>query len=800
MTKHAESYALSPSQITSAVDKKTITQAIKSAANNEQTFIGQDRARQAISFGLGIKSSGYNIYVMGEQATGRHTLVQEFLHQAVRQNPTPDTVGYINNFDDNREPYALRLKPGEGKQLQTDIEEFINELLDTFPAAFDNPGYQRKKSGIDREFNDKYEKAIEYVEQFALKHDVVLYEESGTISFSPVINGQPIDDKEFANLEDEKRQFYYDLISQLEEFLNEQLLELPQWKREMSEKLRKLKRDTIEQGIKPLVKDLEHKYSSDLGVLKFLRQLKPHLIDAIIEITADHGKEDKHEELDRHAILAEQYLPNILVEHAPDAGAPIIYEPNPTFTNLFGRIEYSNLGGSLFTNYSMIRGGALHKANGGFLLLDADKLMSQPMVWDALILAIKTRQLKADLPQWETGMVNSMTLTPQPINLNVKVILMGSRELYYLLQDYDNDFNEQFRVLADFEHEIDADGQNLSVFIHKVKKHVADIDDIETISDAAISRLVEFSLRQAEHQHRLSARFAEVIELVNEATYFCHLKQETSIDITHVEEALDAKQHRSGRISEAVLDDIKEGQVLISTDGNAVGKVNGLTVLDIGGSSFGTPARISSTVYAGSNGIVDIEREVELGQSIHSKGVLLLSGYLGNKYTQHFPLTISANIAIEQSYGHIDGDSASLAELCALISALTGVPIHQNFAVTGSINQHGEVQSVGGVNEKIEGFFKLCSARGLSGEHGVIIPHTNRVNLVLSKEVVNAVKKGKFQIYAVKYVDEAMEILTDETAGNLSAKGNYPRGSINHKALKRLKEFSDLVNGNPDEE
>lgn len=788
---------LAADQLTPTLNRKVINAALQDDDALNSTFIGQERAREALTFGLGIDAKGYNLYVMGEPATGRFTLVKDYIERHVAQLPTPEDWLYINNLDEEREPFVLRLHPGGGKQFVKDMSNLIDELLDTFPAAFDHPTYQRKKAAISRDFEQRYDQAIDALERYAQAHNVALYEEGGTISFSPIVNGEPINDTDFAKLSDKERQYFYDLIDELENRLSESLLGLPAWKRESSERQRELNKATAEQGIKPLLKALEHKYAGELGILKYLRQIRPHLVDTIVSLLVDDSKEDKADELDRRVLFEEQFLPNVVVGRALDEGAPVIYEPNPTYQNLFGKIEYTNIHGSVYTNYRMIRPGALHRANGGYLLLDVDQLIDQPYVWDALKQAIKFGTLKMDLPQQDVGMVNNITLNPQPIDLKVKVILLGSRALYYTLQDYDDEFDELFRVLVDFDLEIPVTPQSLFDFVGRVRKHIERLG-LNGITLSAMQRLVEYSLRMAEHQGKLSAHFADVIELINEAHYFCLKNQEAELDLGHLNTALTAKKRRTGRVSQSLLNDIKEGHVLIATDGTAVGKVNGLTVLEIGDTAFGTPARITSTVFAGASGVVDIEREVELGQPIHSKGVMLLTGYLGYKYAQHFPLTLSANIALEQSYGHIDGDSASLGELVALISALTEIPANQALAVTGSINQYGEVQAVGGVNEKIEGFFDLCQHRGLTGRQGVVIPHSNAINLVLDKAVVEAVKQGKFHIYTAKTVDEALSLLMQQEAGTLSSKGRYPKNTINYHAVNRLYNIAMIVNGGDD--
>ncbi|MGB3726158.1 MAG: ATP-binding protein [Glaciecola sp.] len=763
-------------------------------ASTQHFLIGQERAKDALSFGLGVDLPGYNLFVMGEQATGRFTLVSEYIKNNANTHHSLQDWCYLNNLDNEREPVALCLPAGDSAALVDDIESFIDEILATFPAVFENPGFQRKKASITRHFDQKYDGAIDQVEQVALKQSIALVEDGNSISFAPIIDGTPLNDAEFTRRTDIDRQHYYDLIDKLEVLLSEVLLELPTWQRESVEQQKALKQETVEQGIRPLLKDLERKYSHNIAILKYLRQLKHHVIDMVIETLIVDAKEDKSDEYDKRALFVDTYVPNILVCNKQGAEAPLIYEPNPTYQNLFGKIEYTSVQGSVYTNYRMITAGALHKANAGYLVLDADKVLDHPHVWEALKLALKFGQIRLELPQQEVGMVNSITQTPEPMNLQVKVILLGSSDLYYTLQEYDPEFKELFRVLVDFDHEIDVNPTNIEQFVCRVKQHVHSIN-LSDISQDAIKELVLYSLRQAEHQTKLSAKFADVIELLNEANYYCQLHQQAVLKTEHLKQALLAKKHRSGRVSDTFLQDIEEGHVLITTEGTAVGTLNGLTVLEVGDTVFGTPARVTATVYAGSNGVVDIEREVELGQPIHSKGVLLLTGYLGNKYAQAFSLTLSANIALEQSYGYIDGDSASLGELLALISSLTDIPLHQGIAVTGSINQLGEVQAVGGINEKIEGYFTLCAARGLTGQQGVIIPKSNTVNLMLSDAVINAVNNKQFAIYAAGTVDDAIEVIMQQNAGKLTARGRYPKNTVHYSAITRLYAISNVVNG-----
>lgn len=792
-----KSLALAPHQLNVEVSTTMIAQAVQ-ANIQSHSLIGQERAKNALSFGLGVDVQGYNLYVMGEQATGRYTLVSEYIKAQQNQNYQLLDWCYLNNLEAEREPVALSLPAGESKQLVDDIEILIDEILATFPAVFENPGYQRKRGAITRHFEQKYDNAIDRVEKLALDKNIALIEDGNSISFSPIIDGKPLNDGEFTSKTDIDRQYYYDLIDKLEVHLSEALLELPTWQRESAEQKKALKQESVEQGIRPLLKNLERKYADNIAILKYLRQLKHHLIEMVIETLSTDNKDDKNDEYDKRALFIDTYLPNVLVANKPNASAPLVYEPNPTYQNLFGKIEYTSVQGSVYTNYRMITAGALHRANSGYLILDAEKVLDHPHVWEALKLALKFGQIRLELPQQDVGMVNNITQIPQAIPLQVKLILLGSRDLYYTLQEYDPEFSELVRVLVDFDHEIDFNQTNLNHFVARVNQHVNKIG-LDDIAGEAMAEFIRYSLRQAEHQSKLSAKFADVIELLNEAHYFCKKANENILHKVHIDEALQAKKHRSGRVSDSFLLDIEEGHVLISTQGKAVGTVNGLTVLEIGDTAFGTPARVTATVYAGSSGVVDIEREVELGQSIHSKGVLLLTGYLGNKYAKSFPLTLSANIALEQSYGYIDGDSASLAELLTLISSLTDIPLHQGIAITGSINQLGEVQAVGGINEKIEGYFTLCANRGLTGEQGVVIPRSNHVNLMLSAKVKQAVEDGLFAVYAVNNVDDAIAVTMQHEAGKLTTRDTYLKNTVHHVAISRLFAISNVVNGSHEE-
>ena len=753
--------------------------------------LGQERAVNAIQFGVAMERPGYNIFVMGDTGTGRSSYVRDYLKSEAKRQSTPDIWCYVNNFNNPREPRSVSLHPHEAGEFKKLINELIDQLLASFPAVLEHPTYQQKKSAIDYIFNRRYDKAIETVEREAHKRNVAVYRDSNAISFTPMHEGKALDETEFAQLTEEERDTFHDTIGELEHMLSEQLAELPQWKRESSNELRSLNKVTIRDAVAPLLVPTREAFKDHEPIQEYLNEMEEHLPSLVLEELVEERIMDLREEYAKRSSLEDSLLPNIATHHKPDSGAPVIYEPHPSYANLVGRIEYVSDQGALVTNYQRIAPGALHKANGGYLILDAEKVLAEPMVWDVLKRALQSNQLKMESPYSEIGLVNTTSLVPAVIPLDFKLVLIGSRQIYYLLQEYDEDFKRLFRTVVDFDSDIPLTEEHLTAYSQLIKSRIEEQKYADLDRDA-VERMVCHSARLAEQQDTLSARIGDQFDLLAEADFIRKLAQDELITRTHIDRALVANKERTGRVYDKLFEQMLDGTVLLETSDKAIGKINGLTVMSLGDTSFGSPARITATVYPGSKGVVDIEREVSLGQALHSKGVMILSGFLGNRYAQKFPLAISAHIAMEQSYGYVDGDSASMAELVCLISALIHSPIDQSFAITGSVNQYGEAQAIGGVNEKIEGFFRLCEARGLTGKQGVIIPQSNQRNLVLHEDVVTAIEQGKFNVYCVRHVDEALHLLLDREPGIINENGEFPEGTINGDIIKRLAAIAKL--------
>lgn len=793
MNELDSSHKLTPDQLKKQIHPDQLNFDPLSPAPEFSQIMGQPRATRALEFGANITDAGYNLYVAGETGTGRTQYIISYLKSIATFGNTPEDWLYVNNFGNPTEPRCLNLPEQQGKKLLKEIDRLIDSLLATFPAVFEHPSFLQKKNAIQRLYDDTYEKAISVIERSAASKNVALFRDNNAITFTPIINGEIADEATFSQMEETEREQFHANVIQLENQVNEALLELPQWQRDLNEALQLLSQQTIKQSLRPLFDSLQQTYQGDAGVLLYVAQIKSHLPKVIRENFASSSEGDTSKQINsRRLLLSSLYKPNLLTHSGLKPGLPVIFESSPSYANLFGQVNFSPGKEPTAVDFQNIIAGALHRANGGYLILDIEKLVIDPWLWQSIKRAIREGKITTEISFNEAILGHPFCIKPEPIPLNLKVILIGPRDIYYALVQLDRDFNELFQVFVDFSAEFDANPENLQQFAYLLHLKATESNIAEPTA-SAIALMAEYSCRLAENQLKLSAKIDHIMEIVIEANYQRAQAHHEKIDVQHITQALEARQNRNARLRDCTLEDVLSGTMRIATIGQAIGQVNGLSIIQVGETRFGSPIRITATVHPGTTGVVDIEREVELGMPVHSKGVLLLSGYLAERYAKEFPLAMTAHIAIEQSYGFIDGDSASLAELCALLSALVDIPLRQDIAVTGSVSQLGEVQAVGGINEKIEGFFDICKARGLTGSQGVIIPAANQINLMLSHEVIDAVQNEQFTIYTAKSVDQAMGLLTGHDMGKKNTAGSFPPESINQKIINQLRHFAELT-------
>ncbi|HMQ10109.1 MAG TPA: ATP-binding protein [Oligoflexia bacterium] len=753
-------------------------------------FLGQKRAIEALGFGVGIQRKGFNLFVLGNAGTGRHSVVNRYLDKVCKEQETPMDCCYVHNFDEPDQPKALLLPPGLGKKLKADMHQAVKDLKVVIPAAFDDEAYRRRKMDIEEFFRKKRRDKFKVLEEDSEKQGIALMETQTGFVFAPKKDNKVVSAEEFESLPKTQRNKYEKAIEKLQQRLKELLQDLPKARKEIRQSLKKLNQDTAELAVGYLFDDLSKKHKAFDQVIQYLKDVKENIIENIDDFLhkdIEAGEEQAADEEEKLSFRI--YDVNVIVDHSKTKGAPVVYESHPTYPNLVGRIELKPQMGSFITDFHYIKAGALHRANGGYLVLDAHKILMQPLGWESLKRILRTKEIRIESLNQVYHMATTVTLQPETIPLSIKVILIGDRQMYYMLSQLDPEFNELFKVAVDFEDQIPASTGNIKQY-SRLLATMARKENMLPLTACAVARVIEQSHRLIDDHRKLSANILHVADILREADYWARKDKKKIIAKEEIQQAIDTQIHRVARIRDRMQDSIIEGTKLIDTKGKKVGQINGLSVISIGHFAFGQPTKISVTSSMGKGQVVDIEREAELGGSIHTKGVMIITQLLASRYSQDLPLSLSASIAFEQSYGMIDGDSASTAELCALISSLSEVPIKQTFAVTGSINQNGDVQAIGGVNEKIEGFFDICEQRGLNGEHAVIIPDANVKNLMLRKDVVEAIKNKKFAIYAVKHLDEAVELLTGETAGKINKDKTFPAGSVNEKVRQKLMAYA----------
>ncbi len=759
---------------------------------------GQKRAFDAISFSMGIKHDGFNLFALGPNGTGKQTAIMHFLGNSAPEAPTPSDWCYVNNFEKPRHPKALRLPAGKAGALSHDMEQLVEALVTVIPSAFSSEEYQVQEKNIREQFQEQQANEIAELEKKGAEEHIALIRTPAGFAFAPEKDGEVVKPEEFMMLKKEEREAIEEKIIALKTAMQSIMAQIPKWQRETQEKIKELNRNIASFAVKPLIAELRTEYNEIEEVSRYLEILETDIIENFDQFL---DKESDNKELlpgiypgkfSQKGASFNRYRVNVIVDNSVTKGAPVVYEDKPSYQNLVGNIEHISQLGTLVTDFTLIKQGALHRANGGYLLIDARRLLAEPFAYEALKKALRTRHIRIESLAQLYSLISTVSLEPEPIPLDIKVILLGERYLYYILSVYDPDFTELFKVAADFEDELPGDFDGKLAYAHIISS-IVHKDNLHHFDRGAVARIVEHGSRIAQDSTKLSAHIQSISDLVHESDYYAMAATREIVQAEDVEHAIHAKRFRSSRIREKIREATLRNSILIDTDSEKIGQINGLAIYSPGGQSFGHPGRITARVRLGKGEVIDIEREIEMGGPIHSKGVMILSGFLGARFGTDQPLSLSASLVFEQSYSGIEGDSASSAELYALLSAISGVPIRQYFAVTGSVNQFGQVQAIGGVNEKIEGFFDLCNARGLTGKHGVLIPASNVENLMLRHDVVTAVREGLFVIFPVSDVDEGIEILTGIPAGELDKSGCYPSDSVNGMAVARLNEMAEKI-------
>ncbi len=757
--------------------------------------IGQERALSAIDFGLGIKNNGFNLFILGQPGSGRSSTIKKILQAHARDKTVPDDWCYVHGFEEASGPEAVRLPAGTGYDLKKDVDRLVERLTQDVPKSFENKEYEEQKKKINTAYQERKKILFQQLEQEARVNHFSLQQVASGFVLVPLKKNEPLSQQEFEKLSKEEKSRFEKTGSVLQEKIDDVLSKIRQLEEEQREKIREVGKEVLLYTIGHLFAELERKYARFDAVMKHFERCKKDIVLQLEEL-----QPQKTGQLNMAGLGAAQqqgpsfdrYRINLLIDNSRLKGAPVIYEANPTYFNVFGRIEHIIQMGNAMTNFLMIKPGALHRAGGGYLILDCREVLLNLFTYEALKRCIGNREIRLEDMAEQYRLIATVSLKPQPLPLDCKIVLIGTPQLYYLLFQLDPDFRKYFKVKVDFDQMMENTRENIQLYALFIGSKCAE-EELAHFDPAAVARTVEHSARLIADQQRFSSSFFDIADLIREASFYAEKADSSIVHADHVEQALEARTYRSNRLEERIRDMIAEGTLFIDTDGSAGGQVNGLSVYQLGDYSFGMPTRVTARTYLGKGSLINIEREVKLSGPIHDKGVLILSGFFGERYARDKQLSLSASICFEQSYSGVEGDSASSTELYALLSSLSGLPIKQGIAVTGSVNQHGRVQAIGGVNEKIEGFYAVCKVQGLTGEQGVIIPRANRKNLMLKDEVIQAVEQGDFHIWGVESVDEGIEILTGREAGQRAEDGSWPENSVNDLVDRQLTKLAEVA-------
>jgi lon-related putative ATP-dependent protease len=751
-------------------------------------IVGQERALKSIEFGLGIENHNYNVYVLGAGGTGKSTTVKEIIEKKARAEPAPDDWCYVNNFSDPDSPKALNLPPGKGAVLASETDDLVESLRRDIPKVFESKDYEKHRDEILEGQQERTRAIFFRLEQKAQEKRLILKKTVSGLAVVPAKAGKAMAQEEFESLPREKKAALEDDMRLMQDRLSDAIREARTIEKETKERINALDREVVQYVVNPLIGEMLDKFGEFKGVVEFINGVRGDILDNIEDF---RPKEEVPLALgplkfQRQEPAYERYKVNLLVNNAETAGAPVVFETNPTYYNLFGRIEYRVQFGVATTDFTMVKAGSAHKANGGYLIVNALDMLRNIFVYDSLKRMIKNRELRIEDVWEQYRLVSTTTLKPAPIPVDIKLVIIGEPFIYYLLYNLDSEYRKLFKVKADFDTVMPRDPANIMQYARFISARCAE-DGLLPFDRTGAAGVVEYGLRLSGDRERLSARFNEVHNAIVEASYWAGAEGAKVVNASHVERAVREKIYRSSRIEDRLREYITEDTLMVAASGRVAGQVNGMAVIDMGDYAFGKPSRITARTFMGDSGVVNIEREVKMSGRIHNKALLILSGFLGERYGKEFPLTLSASVCFEQLYEEVEGDSATCTEVYALLSSLSGLPIDQGIAVTGSMNQRGEVQPVGGVNEKIEGFYDVCAAKGLTGAQGVVIPRRNVKNLMLKKEVVEAVRAGRFSVYPIEMVDEGIEVLTGVPAGERGADNEFPEGTVNRLVETRLK-------------
>ncbi len=759
-----------------------------------KTIIGQERAVRALRFGLGIKEKGFNIYASGRPGTGRTTAIERFVEEIAAKEHAPFDWCYVNNFRDSYRPHVLRLPAGQAGKFRTDMDKFIAAVVREIRRAFESEEYATHRESVVKKIQDQKQQLLEGLNEQAHKLNFALQPSAAGLLTIPLVKGKPITEEGFLALTPAEKESITKTQGDLETTIDTVSRQIKALDKSAGEALQKLDREVATYAIKHSVNDIQQDYQGIADIQAYLEEVQNDILENIPDFKPEHEEEAEPQLpfLKRKENPLKKYIVNVLVENAEGHGAPVVMERNPTYSNLFGKIEQEANFGALTTDFTLIRPGSLHKANGGYLVLPIEEVIASPLSWESLKHALQNKEISVEDTAGKLEIISTRSLKPDPIPLDVKVILIGRPDVYQLLLQYDDQFSELFKVKADFDTQMERSEEHIvdyGAFI----SHLCEDENLKHLDASAMARIVEHGSRLADDQQKLSTHFGEIADVIREASYYASLENASFITSAHVRQAVDERFYRSSLVQERIKEMILRDEIKIDVDGAQCGQVNGLSVIQMGDIEFGQPSRITVSIGMGREGLIDIEREAKLGGPIHTKGVLILSGYLTDKYAQDKPLSLVARLVFEQSYSGVEGDSASSTELYAILSALSGLKVQQGIAITGSVNQKGEVQAIGGVNEKIEGFFAVCQAKGLTGKQGAIIPASNTGNLMLKEEVVGAIRDGQFHIWPVKTIDEGIEILTGVRAGERLPEGGFPENTVNALVDKRLRELAEKL-------